>query len=171
MWRSPGQRAGRLWATESTVHQSPSPPQVQASAMMSQTERQEPAGLGRRLKGGAVTAHGVEALVQLRAKALGACELAQAEGVRVADHHFGFHLARPATLPHTLSALAWTHQRLVHGTLSSPGPRGRQGTCHSQVNQTSWLCQVPLMHGRVTSHAHSRTACHTNADSCCYCSL
>lgn len=111
----PGPKSRQVVLNRVNSPSKPFSPQAQASAMMSQTERQEPAGLGRSLKGGAVTAHGVEALVQLRAKALGARELAQAEGVRVADHHFGFHLARPATLPHTLSARAWTHQQLLHG--------------------------------------------------------
>ena len=57
-------------------------------------------GRGRCLHGGARAAHGVQALVQLRAKALGAHQGAQAVGVQVAHHHLGFHLqAQGAHIP------------------------------------------------------------------------
>lgn len=50
------------------------------------------AGWGGRLHGGARAAHGIQALVQLRAKARGAHQVAQPVGVQVAHHHLGFHL-------------------------------------------------------------------------------
>jgi hypothetical protein len=54
---------------------------------------------GARLQRGAVAAHGVQALVEIRAKVLRAHQLAQPERVQVPDDHLGLNLQPAAASP------------------------------------------------------------------------